>query len=285
MPQSFLVRALGLSGKPVGQPFFIPANQVDASRWPHRYIPALPVNASTRKHGAVQILEVQRKPYIMKFYYYTMATSLDEIRCLGIWHIVVGWQFYVHTAVSSDSLAESVASFLAVTRRHNINGNLAMQSLVWSSLLRAVGCTGFGGEEGVMAHALNIHFQCQGPDGWHFIAKRVWKDKTKIAAEVRNKLRLLTKPAWLGKYLLDMITSNSLKLCKPLPRPELAFLTPIESKASRWQRLTTTAKRQRIAESAERQYNPKEMHDELWKHLRITTLALPACLRPSAARR
>jgi hypothetical protein len=37
------------------------------SRRPHRYIPQLPVNAPTRKHGQVHILQVHRKPDLMKF--------------------------------------------------------------------------------------------------------------------------------------------------------------------------------------------------------------------------
>jgi len=177
VPERFLAQALGLNGQPVGQRFFIPAGQVDMSRWPHRFIPQLPVNAPTRKHGQVHILQVHRKPDLMKFYSYTMSTHLEEIRCRGIWHIVVGWQLYVHTAVSSESLAESVGSFLAVTRRHNITGNMAMKNLVWSSQLRAVGCKGFGGEQGLMAHALNIHFQCKGPEGWHFSTKQMQKKR------------------------------------------------------------------------------------------------------------
>ena len=280
VPERFLVQALGLDGKPVGQPFFIPAGQVDVSRWPHRYIPQLPVKASTRKHGQVHILQVHRKPDLMKFYAFAMSTHIDEIRCRGIWHIVVGWHLYVHIVVSSESLAESVGSFLAVTRRHNITGNMAMKHIVWSSQLRAVGCKGFGGEQGLMAHALNIHFQCTGPEGWHFSAKRM--QKKKVAAALQNELRLLSKPAWFGRYLLDLFATQSLRLCKPLPRPEVVIMTHAEIEASRWRHLTPTAKRQRLAEFAERQYNPKEMCDDLWKHLQINPLSVPRCLRPGS---
>ena len=62
-----------------------------------------------------------------------------------------GMAFFVHTSVSSESLAEAVGSYLAVTRRHNINGKVSMKHLVWSSKLRAIDLTGFGGEDGVMA--------------------------------------------------------------------------------------------------------------------------------------
>ena len=190
--------------------------KVGTSRWPYRYIPRLPTTASTKKYGMVTILQVQKEPDLLRFYQHIMSTSLGEIRCRGVWHIVLGWQFYVHTAVSSESLAEAVGSYLAVTRRHNINSNLSMKHLVWSSKLRAIGLTGFGGEEGVMALALNTHFQCDGPEGWHFIAKRR-KHKTQSAAELRHEVRLLSKPKWFQVYLFDLIASRAIKLCKHLP--------------------------------------------------------------------
>ena len=105
---------------------------------------------------------------LMRFYQHIMTTELAEIRCRDVWYIVMAWHFYVHTSVSSESLAEAVGSYLAVTRRHNINGKLSMKHLVWSSKLRAFGLNGFGGEDGIMAYALNTHFQCSGPEGWRF---------------------------------------------------------------------------------------------------------------------
>ena len=129
----------------------------------------------------------------MRFYQHIMTTELAEIRCRDVWYIVMAWHFYVHTSVSSESLAEAVGSYLAVTRRHNINGTLSMKHLVWSSKLRAFGLKGFGGEDGIMAYALNTHFQCSGPEGWHFVAKRA-EPQTMTAVQMRNEVRLLSKP-------------------------------------------------------------------------------------------
>ena len=100
-----------------------------------------------------------------------------EIRCRDVWYIVFGWHFYVRTSTASESLAEAVGSFLSVARRRNTNGNMSMKHLVWPSQLRAVDLKGFGGEDGIMAYALNTHFQCPGPEGWHLFAKRVNKEK------------------------------------------------------------------------------------------------------------
>ena len=128
-----------------------------------------------------------------------------------------------------------------------------------------------------MALALNTHFQCDGPEGWHFIAKRR-KHNELSTAELRREVRLLSTPKWFQVYLFDLIASRAIKLCKQLPRPETALL------ASCWRHfepgLKPTAKRQKISEAAEDQYNPKVMHDGLWQQLKIHILSLSSCLRP-----
>ena len=92
--------------------------------------------------------------------------------------------------------------------------------------------------------------------------------------QMRNEVRLLSQPLWFHTYLFDLIATKRLHLCKPLPRPEAALL------ASCWRQLKPTAKRQKIEEAAEEQYNPKVMHDGLFQQLKINTLSLPSCLRP-----
>ena len=245
----------------------------------HRFTPQLPARACRQRYGEVDLLEVQREPDMLKFYQYTMATNLTEIRCRDLWYIVIAWQFYVHTVLSSESLAEGVGSFLAVTRRHNINGNMSMKHLVWSSQLRAIGLKGFGGEDGIMAYALDTHFQCSGPEGWHFVGKRI-RRRTMDAVQIRNEVRLLNLLRWFQTYFKDLIVNGGMTLCKFLPTPERAMLTASAKQASRWQELKPAAKRHKISETAEEQYNPKVMDDGLWQQLKINTLSLPSCLRP-----
>ena len=75
---------------------------------------------------------------------------------------------------------------------------------------------------------------------------------------------------------VDLVATKSIHLYKLLPRPEAAVLAG----ASRWRELKPNAKRQRIGEVAEEQYNPKVMHGGLFQQLQINTLSLPSCLRP-----
>ena len=59
-----------------------------------------------------------------------------------------------------------------------------------------------------------------------------------------------------------------------------SLLAAVLARASRWRELKPNAKRQRIGEVAEEQYNPKVMHGGLFQQLQINTLSLPSCLRP-----
>ena len=119
-PKSCLVKAVNA---PDNLPFRVSANNLPwPSHWGHRWIPPLPVTVSSPRYGKVEILQVEKTRDLMRFYQHIMSTALDEIRARGVWHIVMAWHFYVHTSVSSESLAEAVGSYLAVTRRHNING-------------------------------------------------------------------------------------------------------------------------------------------------------------------
>ena len=101
----------------------------------------------------------------MKLYSYVQSTPLCEIRARKIWHIVICWQYLVHVAVSTESLAETVGSFLSQIDKSQ--PNLSITSIAWGAQLKALGIHGTGGEEGFHSMALNSHFACQGPEGWH----------------------------------------------------------------------------------------------------------------------
>ena len=284
-PVAFQVRRLGLDDKPVGLAFLITGKGLSGlsgqNNWPYRFVPRLPVKALSKEYGALQVLHVERKPDVMRFYQHVMSSSLREIQCRDMWNIVMGWHFYVHAATSSESLAECVGSMLAATRRHNINGKLSIRHIVWSTQLRATGLSGCTGEEGVMALALNTYFQSEGPQGWHFQAARKNTNRECVRrAEVKNKVRLLNRPAWFSSLLQDLLCTKQLHLCKALPRPEDFILSREEKAVSRWQHQTRSAKRALVVASAEEQMNPKTLPKELWQHMKIGQLVVPSCLRP-----
>jgi hypothetical protein len=277
-PHSFTIRRVGVDDEPFGDPFEVTHRDiVEASRWPHRFVPRLPVTVLLRSHGKCLLEAVSRRPDMTRVYSHVLSTPLNEIRCRGIWHIVAAWHFAVHASTSSESLAESVGSFLEVSRRHNLNGLLATKRVVWSSQLRAAGLRGFGGEEALLSLALNFHFQSHGPEGWHFHAPRAHERPG--AAHLQREVALQNRPDWFHTYLEDLVESGRLNLCKSLPRPEEVLISRKEL-ASRWQQEHTTVKRQRLAERSDDLFEPRTLAPELWRKLGISILSLPSCLRP-----
>ena len=71
----------------------------------------------------------------------------------------------MHVAVASESLAETVGSFLSYLQ--GAMPNQSVRRVAWKAQVRALGIRGEGGEEGFLAMALNNHFRCDGPAGWH----------------------------------------------------------------------------------------------------------------------
>lgn len=138
-----------------------------ASLWQPRWVPASGTIISVKQHGACSVLSVRKRPDMTRFYSYCMSTPLQEIRCRRIWHIVLAFHVHVHASVASESLAEVVASFLQTVKRRNLNQKMSTKKLVWATQLKSIGLQGMGGEEGILSMALNIHFSCKGPSGWH----------------------------------------------------------------------------------------------------------------------
>ena len=247
----------------------------DASLWPPRWVPPVGASLTVKRVGKCRLESIRKKPDMTKFYSYCMSTSLHEIRCRRIWHITLAFHLFVQASTSSQSLSEGVGSFLQTLKRRNLNERLSTKSLVWATQLKSVGLRGLGGEEGVLAMALNTHFDCRGPEGWHFSAKHS-KSKS-VFDDWRHRARLARQPAWVGTHLYDLISSGRLRLTKLLPDPKLAFVKRCDR--STFTTLTHYHKRQRIAERADEVYDPKELPDSLWAKLGVNVAALPAYLR------
>ena len=139
-----------------------------------------------------------------------------------------------------------------------------------------------GGEDGIMAMALNFHFKCHGPEGWHFSHRKNPADGgKKTLTQLRAEARLWNQPAWVSSYLNDVVKSRVIRLCKHLPRME-SF---VFSKEERKEELSAQRKRQRIDEHGTAAYEPQNLSATLWKHLRITTASLSKHVRPGTTPR
>ena len=140
-----------------------------ASQWPRRYVPVVGSTVYSYTHGACTVVAVERTPDLTRFYQHVMSSSLQEIRCHQVWHVVFAWHMHVHVSTSSERLAESVGSLLQYVRSRNNRGGVSTKRIAWAAQLKAAGIKGSGGEDGIMSMALNTHFNCHGPEGLHFL--------------------------------------------------------------------------------------------------------------------
>ena len=254
----------------------------ESSKWPSKYVPAIGSTVHSIKHGACTVVAVKKKPDMTRFYQHVMSSSLVEIRCRQVWHIVFAWHLYVHLSTSSESLAESVGSVLEYIRTRHNRGGVGTKRIAWTGQLKAAGLKGTGGEDGIMAMALNFHFKCHGPEGWHFSHRKNPADGgKKTLTQLRAEARLWNQPAWVSSYLNDVVKSRVIRLCKHLPRME-SF---VFSKEERKEELSAQRKRQRIDEHSSAAYEPQNLSATLWKHLRITTASLSKHVRPGTTPR
>ena len=135
---------------------------------------------------------------------------------------------------------------------------------------------GTGGEDGFLSMALNNHFACQGPEGWHVTTKQPsshWR-KTDIARNVRCS----QAPAWMGEHLLDLVSTGQIRFCKNLPLP-WEFTA---SRADARREDPSTKKRKRVDEFSKQQLELDTLSSRLWQHLGVTRQALPAHARPGS---
>ena len=215
---------------------------------------------------------------MMKMYSYVMTTSISEIRARNVWNIVVGWHYFVHVSISTESLAEIVGSFL--TALANSKPNQSVRRIAWGAQLKAVGVKGTGSEDGFLAMAMNEHFGCKGPEGWHIRARGTSVDKGSHwrQADWQREKRVNEMPEWVRENILDLVRAGRMRLCKTLPMPAECMLSKAD--ARHCQQDTVTAKRKHIDKEGEQQLQPSALAESLWRHLNLSRNALPSHARP-----
>ena len=275
------VQRLNEQNETFGEPLTIKKIEIiGASHWQPRWHPRPNTIVETVLQGRCLFISARTSPDMMKLYSYVQSTPLCEIRARKIWHIVICWQYLVHVAVSTESLAETVGSFLSQIDKSQ--PNLSITSIAWGAQLKALGIHGTGGEEGFHSMALNSHFACQGPEGWHVFNQAAIGANPKSTShwrkpEVARNTRLTQAPMWVGEHLLDLVATSQVRLSKNLPLPWEFAVSPKEARDTRE---TVTAKRKHIAETARQQLEPDSLSSRLWQHLGVTRMVLPSHCRP-----
>ena len=163
------------------------------------------------------------------------------------------------------------------------------------------GLRGHGDEEGILADALNTHFNGQGPDCWHMRRRRrdsVHPDGAAMTrAILERRMRLQHCPPWVSSPLRDVDRRGEQLYCKRLPRPQdfsaLAAGGVIRkgnlSAPGDTQGMGSSAKRARGAESSARRESwhaakceatPSTLSEILWSMLKISSSSIAHTHRP-----
>ncbi len=159
-----------------------------------------------------RVVKVTRRADVTQIYAYAMATPLGEVRTLKIWHALRCWHRAVHRSVSTQALAEHCGSVLRFLEKRVSGGRpRAVGRSLLAARLRMAGMTGEGGEDAILASALNYHFQsaAAGPEGWHVAhvdtnvrrRSKVGEGASLRHARFRQEARSERLPAWRSRLL------------------------------------------------------------------------------------
>ena len=88
-----------------------------------------------------------------------------------MWFAVMAYHFAAHVAVGTESLAETVGSFLSKLQKDSSTKPFGHASLDFRARLKAAGVRGLGAEEALMDQALSTHVNSHNPRAWHFVKR------------------------------------------------------------------------------------------------------------------
>ena len=280
--EGYMVQKVDVQGKLLGKPFFTPKGDIrEAGQW-QQWVPPRGMLAHSNIAGKCMIVSHKRSTNMSKLYAYVMTTPIAEVRCVGVWNVIVAWHRGVHMGRASESLAECAGSVLRHMEMkwkgcHPRN----VRQLIWAANFRMAGLRGVGGEEGFLATALNVHFQNFGPEHWHFRTRSQPTSGSSVVkrAHVREAVRRQALPAWVDNLWHDLCASRQVRVAVKLGQHALkvagSFPQPASSGAS-------LGRRAELDGELAKQH-PQELPGEFWRRLGLP-MCLPAHLRPRGLR-
>ena len=177
------------------------------------------------------VVDTLTEANISRVYPQVLTTPLAEIRCLGIWHLVASFHRCIHMNRSSESIAESAGSILSfIDAKWRSGPSMPVSYVVSSAMVRMAGIRGLGGEDGVLATALNMHFASSGPEGWHFQTRRpLAPSRACQKAEIVREVRQALLPPWIQFTVRDLALTRRMRFARKLPYPRAVTGQVIDS--------------------------------------------------------
>lgn len=294
----FKVKAYILSAVSGGLPFRVSRDDVRESDVLCRRPPAAGQLVTSRRFGRSRFVRAEREVDWDRVYAHIQGSQLEEVRKRNVWNVVVAYQFSAQACLTTESLAETIGSFMSQVKQKTAHKPVSSHILAWRVQLKAARLTGCGGEEAFLRAALAHHFGSKDPDTWKFrktqsavgdfaLAQPLSTHPLDAALEpsysksVRRVFRELansSRPNWHSESLLEL--SRRVAFCKKLP-PPLSFVFTREGRRTLDSNCANrTAKRQKIRQEARVQYTPTFMNANVFKVLGVSHLSLPYYLRP-----
>ena len=270
----------------------------------HTHIPAVGTSVRVKGQCRCTVLEVETRVCNTRLHRFIMSTRYEEIHALQVWHVVRAYHRCTLLGVPSESIAECVGSVLADAAGRCAGRPKDVTPFIQATTVRMCGLRGHGDEEGILADALNTHFNGQGPDCWHM---RRWRRRRRDSvhldgaamarAILQRRMRLQHLPPWVSSPLRDVYCRGEQLYCKRLPRPhDFSALAPgsvIRKRnppaAGSTQGAGSSAKRARVAESSARRASwhaarceatPSALPESLWSMLNISSSSIAHTHRP-----
>ena len=174
--------------------------------------------------------------------------------------------------------------------------------IVSSAMVLMAGIRGLGGEDGVLATALNMHFASSGPEGWHFqtVRRPLAPSRACRKAEIVREVRQALLPPWIQFTVRDLALTRRMRFARKLPYPRAVTGEVIDSvdsaRASDSRKTpslaigssddgagapaaTSQLRRDAVREAVDASV-PHRLSDAVWRSLGLSALSLPSHLRP-----
>ena len=263
----------------------------------HTYIPATGASVNVKGQGSCTVLEVETRVCNTRLHRFIMSTRYEEIHALQVWHVVRAYHRCTLLAVPSESIAECVGSVLADAAGRGSGRPKDVTSFIQATTVRMCGLRGHGDEEGILADALNTHFNGEGPECWHMRRQRraaVLSDGAAMTrAILQRRMRLQHCPPWVSSTIRDIVRQGQQVYCKKLPWPQdfsnmrLAAGGVVRKRipsaagdsAKRARGATSSARRESL-EVAKREVTPSTLSETLWNMLRVSSSSIAHTHRP-----
>ena len=272
------------------------------------FFPRIGNRVHSKTHGKCKVEKIKSQASSTKLLRYIMTTPYSEISKLQIYHVVRAYQRGTLLALPSESLAESVASVLTDAAQKATGKPKEVEAFIQATVVRLAGLRGHGGEDGILADALNTHFEGfgTGPEAWKFQKSspasggKVSVVHDRIA--LNQKIRLQHCQPWVEAPFADV--ARHIRPCKLLPGPGHFFpvvsLASVKAKKDK-QNVSATGDKQQAARKRQREgdtqapaqarrrqsvqswrseHKPSVLPAALWRCMNAHTMSIGADLRP-----